>query len=68
MNLVETLRTGKPKIRRPIARHLGSGGDGWVSSEYVKHLLLSYINAPCEDAACMPAQEDLLADDWEVSE
>lgn len=67
MNLIQALKTGKP-LRRPIAKHLGSSGDGWLGNEWVKSLLLppktsAYLGAPIDRFL---SDEDIMADDWEV--
>jgi hypothetical protein len=70
MNLVEALRTGKP-LRRPIPRHLGSHGDGWLSSELVIDMLTSHASSHVwslglPKPTAWPNRQDILADDWEV--
>lgn len=70
MNIVEALQTGKP-IRRPVARHLGSAGNGWLGNEYVLSLLspnervVSFLGY---DVIYPIVREDILANDWEAYE
>lgn len=72
MNLIEALRTGKP-LRRPIAKHMGSEGTGYLGSEYVLGILVHlaglgyYAVSPYEDIIILTAY-DIRADDWEVKE
>ncbi len=64
MTLVEALKSGHA-IRRPIARHMGSHGDGWINPKF-------YISLLCGShsinmiSLVWPQPEDVLADDWEV--
>jgi hypothetical protein len=67
MNLIEALKTRLP-LRRPIAKHCGSGKDGWLDSEYVIFFLVEnkirfhhFI-----DQIDIIDRDDLLADDWEI--
>ncbi len=68
MNLVDALKTGRP-LARPIAKHKGSNGDGWLASEFLIGELLAqesifyYTRNPL-----WIDRDDLLADDWEVKE
>ncbi len=67
LNLIEALKTGKP-LRRPIAKHKGSYGDGWLSCEYVKSMLgphyAPYFGAAQDSNWLIIC--DILAEDWEV--
>lgn len=67
MNLIEALKTKAPAIRRPIAKHVGSGGAGWLSGTLILHVLLHcpsiYTSVP--DIQLIDV-DDLLADDWEI--
>lgn len=62
MNLIEALKTGKD-LRRPIAKHLGSGGDGWLGNQYVRDYLLAKQD---RYYTIWVDATDLLADDWEI--
>lgn len=69
MNLIEALRTKKP-LRRPIAKHMGSHGDGWLGSAWILRTLvnngtLQYVIGEYPQAAFL-SEEDILANDWEV--
>ena len=63
MNLVEALRTGR-KLRRPIASHTGSNGDGWLDPRYVLSLLTE-TGVTNFSRFCI-SEKDILADDWEI--
>lgn len=71
MNLVEALKTGKP-LRRPIVKHMGSGGTGYLDSEYAMGLLIcgqirtSYLGDFFVSRPLMISDVDILADDWEI--
>ena len=70
MNLVDALRKKVP-LRRPVAKHLGSGGNGWLHPKYVLALLTaseSQRSAFPTGGSSVPlvAESDILADDWEV--
>lgn len=70
LNLIEALKTRKP-LRRPIAKHKGSGDDGWLGSEYVKDLLTGYKYAGISydtHSENLVTSNDLMAEDWEVKE
>jgi hypothetical protein len=60
---VAALKKNKP-IRRPICKHLGSSGDGWLDPEYIFNLLT--CGQIREMRPIMIDVEDILADDWEV--
>lgn len=74
MTLVDALKKNKP-LRRPISKHMGSSGDGYLGVEYVFNLLVcgqirtmwvdldSWISRPI-----LIDKVDILADDWEVKE
>lgn len=72
MNIIEALKTGCP-VRRPIAKHMGSDGQGWLGNHYVMDLLLNR-NVAIEttdkgvSGARLIGKDDLLADDWEVND
>ena len=77
MTLVEVLRKNKP-IRRPISKHMGSAGSGYLDPEYVFNLLIcgqannlflsdvGLMNAPIEPI--LINKDDILAEDWECKE
>lgn len=65
MNFSEALKTNKP-IRRPIAKHMGSHGDGFLDIDYILNLLT--CGQLREMRPIMIDRNDLLADDWEVKE
>lgn len=69
MNIIEALRTGW-KLRRPIPKHLGSNGNGWLGNNYVRGLLIepSRRGIDWTEAEAVVNEKDLLADDWEVEE
>ncbi len=59
MNIVEALRQ-KRNLRRPIAKHLGTGDHGWISWKYILEALSGQFHTS------VIVEEDVLADDWEV--
>lgn len=61
MNLIEALRQQR-NLRRPIARHLGSEGNGWLSWSWV----LGMLTEANKTELITPT--DVLADDWETRE
>lgn len=75
MTIVEALKKNKP-LRRPISKHMGKTGDGYMDPVYVYHLLicgqipsmryLDYIPATIRPVRINKV--DLLADDWMVKE
>lgn len=68
MNIIEALRRNKP-LRRPISKHLGSNGDGWLGAEFVINELLYPNRLALDqyyDRPVFICRLDLLADDWEV--
>jgi hypothetical protein len=69
LNLIEALRTGRP-LRRPIYKHVGSGGDGWLGNDWLKDLLTCSQYGRCNlehgQLRTTITEEDLLAGDWEV--
>lgn len=77
MNIVEALKKNKP-LRRPVSKHLGSAGCGWLAREYVFNLLIcgQVKSLFVSDIALMQSpiepividKHDILADDWEVKE
>lgn len=73
MNLVEALRTGK-NLRRPLAKFLGSNGDGWMGNAFIRTLLLEqgyglmWPGSAFSRPSYLLNEEDLLADDWEIQE
>ena len=72
MNLVEALKTGYD-IRRPIKKHTGNHGAGWISRELVIDTFtagrkLSWYLYVHEEDVPLITETDLLADDWEVRE
>ena len=70
MNLIEALKTDK-QLRRPIVKHMGSKGDGWLSNALLLTILLDNNNkfsSINNYADRLMSKEDLLADDWEIKE
>lgn len=67
MTLVEALKINKP-LRRPIAKHLGSAGIGYLDPEFVFHLLVCGQIRENTIRPVMVNRDDILADDWEVKE
>ncbi len=70
MNLIYALKTGRD-IRRPIAKHLGSEGNGWLGRDYVIQILTTPTTSLAHDYNYQPKlidEEDLLAGDWETRE
>lgn len=72
MNIIEALRTEKP-LRRPIAKHWGSHGTGWLGNEYIKAILTRtlfedfWIAQVCSSVHLL-TESDIMADDWEVKD
>ncbi len=67
MDIIQALRSGK-QIRRPIAKHIGSGRNGWLGNDYVITLLTQNTNSsifPELHTTQLINKSDLLADDWE---
>ena len=60
MNLIEALRTARP-LRRPINKHLGSGGNGWLDPA----LIIDQLSGAPHQIALL-TWDDIVADDWEV--
>jgi hypothetical protein len=56
VNLIEAIKSGRP-LRRPIAKHMGSHGTGWLANSYV----VQWIEGGMD-------MEDFLADDWETKD
>lgn len=77
MTIVEALHKNKP-LRRPVPKHLGSAGSGWLDREYVFNLLIcgQVPTLFVSDWALtkMPIRpilinvDDILADDWQVKD
>ena len=75
MTLSEALQSGDP-IRRPIPKHMGSHGDGYLDPEYVFNLLicgqvpgLFVSDLALMDMPIRPIlinKDDILANDWMV--
>lgn len=67
MMFSDAIQSGKP-IRRPIAKHMGSSGTGYLDIEYVMNLLTC---GQIREEVIRPIiidRNDLLANDWEVKE
>lgn len=72
MNLIEALKKNKP-LRRPISKHKGSGGDGYLAPEYVFSLLICgqvrrTYELPDKIRPILINKIDILADDWEIKD
>lgn len=59
MNIIEALRQ-KRNLRRPLPKHMGSNGDGWLAHEYVMAQLTENNRYVCM------SESDFMAEDWEV--
>lgn len=59
MTILEALETGL-FLRRPIPKHLGDTGDGWISPNFIKNTFIE--NNPLIDF------DDFIAKDWEVKD
>lgn len=49
-------RENKP-LRRPVARHTGSDGEGWISLEFI----MAHFNG-----GSVLTEDDFVEEDWEV--
>ena len=68
MNLIEALKTGKP-LRRPIAKHKGSNGNGWLGSEFILGLITpnyKSVQIPFYPVSYIIDRYDILSEDWEI--
>lgn len=70
MTIIDAIKNSE-RVRRPIAKHLGSGGNGWISSEYLLSIITPGENRnniwAFEFQTSYPIDRyDILADDWEI--
>jgi hypothetical protein len=77
VTIVDALRLQKP-LRRPISKHLGSAGCGWLDPEYIFNLLIcgqvpslfvdDWVLMKSPIRPILVNREDILADDWQVKD